>query len=180
MINTYSRGLNIVMLRITTMPQKAYLLRKVRCVADYQFGKGAGEKLFPENVIFRLSRRTGRVRYIYLNGELLATVKPTNGLLTMTIKGAERLVEAEASKNLLVVVQDDASPFIEKGRNVFAKHIVSASEEIRPAEEVIIVNSKGKILAVGKALLSGREMRFFKRGVAIQVRRGSAEKAKKC
>lgn len=161
------------------MPQKAYLLRKVRCVADYQFGKGAGEKLFPENVTFGLSRRTGRIRYIYLDGELLATLKPTSGLLTLTIRGAQRLIEAECSKNVLVVVQDDASPFIEKGRNVFARHVVSASEEIRPGEEAIIVNLKRKILAVGKAILSGQEMRFFKRGVAIQVRRGSAEKAKK-
>ncbi|MFQ6095130.1 MAG: PUA domain-containing protein [Candidatus Bathyarchaeia archaeon] len=161
------------------MLEKTYHLRKVRCVADYQFGRGAGEKLFPESATFGLSKRTGRVRYIYLDGELLATVRPSNGLLTLTVKGAERLVEAECSKDLLVVVQDNVSSFIEKGRNVFARHVVSASEEIRPGQEVIIVNSKSKVLAVGKAVLTGREMRFFKRGVAIRVRRGTAEKAKK-
>ncbi|MDH5439513.1 MAG: pseudouridine synthase [Candidatus Bathyarchaeota archaeon] len=156
--------------------EKAYLLRKVRCVADYQFGKGAGEKLFPSDIVFVLSRRTGRVRLIYLNDELLATVRPTDGLLTLTVEGAERLIAAECSKNLLVVVEDDVSPFIERGRSVFAKHVVFASEEIRPGEEVIVVNSKSKVLAVGRAKLSGREMKFFDRGVAVQVRRGRAEK----
>ena len=159
--------------------EKAYLLRKVRCVADYQFGKGAGEKLFPSDIVFVLSKRTGRVRLIYIEEELLATIRPTDGLLTLTVEGAERLIEAECSKNLLVVVQDDVSSFIEKGRNVFAKHVVSASEEIRPGEEVIAVNSKSKVLAVGRAKLSGREMKFFDRGVAVQVRRGRSEKAKK-
>ncbi len=42
------------------------------------------------------------------------------------------------------------------------------------------MNSKSKVLAVGKAILSGREMKFFERGVAVRVRRGRAEKAKKC
>ena len=160
------------------MHEKAYLLRKVRCVADYQFGKGAGEKLFPSDIVFSVSRRTGRVRLIYLNDELLATVRPTDGLLTLTIEGAERLIAAECSRNILVVVEDDVSPFIERGRNVFAKHVVFASEEIRPGEEVIAVNSESKVLAVGRAKLSGREMKFFDRGVAVQVRRGRRKKAK--
>jgi len=160
--------------------EKAYLLRKVRCVADYQFGKGAGEKLFPSDIVFVLSRRTGRVRLIYLDEELLATLRPTDGFLTLTVEGAERLIEVGCSKNLLVVVEDDVSPFIERGRSVFAKHVVFASEEIHPSEEVIVVNSESKVLAVGRAKLSGREMKFFERGVAVQVRRGRAEKAKKC
>lgn len=159
--------------------RRAFLIRKVRCVADYQFGKGAGEELFPDDVSLVLSRRTGRVRHVYLNQELLATLRPTDGLFSLTIKGAERLMEAGCSKNLLVKVQGDVSSFIEKGRNVFAKHVVSASEEIRPREEVIVVDPDDRILAVGKALLSGREMKFFTRGVAVQVRRGTAEKVKK-
>jgi len=159
---------------------KAYFIRKIRCVANYQFGNRAGEKMFPDDVSLVFSRRTGRVRYVYLNGELLATLRPSDGLFSLTVKGAERLMETECSRGMVVKVQGEISPFIEKGRNVFAKHVISASDEIRPGEEVIVVNPENKILAVGKALLSGCEMKFFKRGVAVQVRRGSAEKAKKC
>jgi len=161
------------------MFDKAYFIRKIRCVADYQFGKNVGEKLFPEGVSLIFSRRTGRVRYVYLNGRLLVTLRPSDGLFSLTIEGAERLMETGCSKNMLVKVQGEVSSFIEKGRNVFAKHIISASEEIRPGEEVIVVDPENHILAVGKALLSGREMESFKRGVAVQVRKGTAEKVKK-
>jgi len=39
--------------------------------------------------------------------------------------------------------------------------------------------SRNKVLAFGKPLSSGREMKFFKRGVAVQVQKVSTEKAKK-
>lgn len=160
------------------MPDTASFLRKIRCVADYQFGKGVGEKIFPDGVSLTFSRRTGRVRYVYLDGELLATLRPSDGFLSLTINGAERLMETGCSEKMLVKVQDEISPIIERGRNVFAKHVIYADEDIRPREEVIVVNSGNKILAVGKALLSGREMKFFKRGVAVRVRKGVSEKVK--
>jgi archaeosine-15-forming tRNA-guanine transglycosylase len=50
---------------------------KVKVVADYQFGKGVGAKLFPEEITIQLSPRTGRIRYINLDGERLATLRPT-------------------------------------------------------------------------------------------------------
>jgi archaeosine-15-forming tRNA-guanine transglycosylase len=46
---------------------------------------------------------------------------------------------------------------------------------VRAKDEVIIVNEAGKVLAVGRAFLCAEEIRVFKRGVAVKVRRGSAE-----
>jgi archaeosine-15-forming tRNA-guanine transglycosylase len=46
-------------------------------------------------------------------------------------------------------------------------------------EEIIILNGKQRVIAVGKAVLSGDEMKAFKRGVAVKVRRGNLEKVKK-
>ncbi|MEA1985242.1 MAG: pseudouridine synthase, partial [Euryarchaeota archaeon] len=43
------------------MEQNTRLLKMVRIMADNQFGKGCGEKLFPDDVTFKLSR-TKRVR----------------------------------------------------------------------------------------------------------------------
>jgi uncharacterized protein with predicted RNA binding PUA domain len=63
---------------------------KVRCIADFQFGKGVGDKLFPDNITIQLSPRTGRIRYINLDGERLATLRPTDGLLSLSIKAAEK------------------------------------------------------------------------------------------
>ena len=76
-------------------------------------------------------------------------------------------------------MQDEVASFIENGGDVFAKHVIDADEEIRPMEEVIILNSRNEVIAVGRALLSGIEMHEFTRGVAVKVRRGRSEKTKK-
>jgi len=43
---------------------------------------------------------------------------------------------------------------------------------------VIVTNKKDEVLAVGRALLTGREMVLFKRGVAVKTRRGVDETKK--
>jgi predicted RNA-binding protein len=38
-----------------------------------------------------------------------------------------------------------------------------------------VLDEGSKVLAVGRAVLSGEEMKAFKRGVAVKVRRGCLE-----
>jgi len=152
-------------------------LQKIRRIADYQFGRGVGSSLFPSEVRIVYSKRTGKVRHIYLGEELLATLRPTTGLFVLTIAGAKRMVHEVKPLRLWVRIQEDIEPFIAKGRNAFAKHVIDADSEIRPQEEIIVVNGKNEVLAVGRALLSGKEMKAFSRGVAVRVRRGVAEKS---
>jgi predicted RNA-binding protein (TIGR00451 family) len=146
-------------------------------VADYQFGKGVGAKLFPENVEITYSKRTGRIRYIYLDGKRLATMRPTDGLFSLSVAGAKRIAENTCHAKCIVVVRNDVSKFIAKGGDVFAAHVVRADDAIRSKGEVIVVDESGKVLAVGKAVLSGEEMRAFKSGVAVKVRRGYLEES---
>lgn len=147
-------------------------LRKVRSIADYQFGKDIGWKLFPENVEILYSKRTGRIRYVYLDGKRLATLRPTDGLFSLSIVGAKRIAENKAFAKCFVTVRDDVSEFIAQGGDVFAAHVVKMNNEIHPKDEVVVVNNEGEVLAVGRALLSGEEMKAFKKGVAVKVRRG--------
>lgn len=152
-------------------------LRRIRGVADYQFGRGVGIELFPENVEIAFSKRTGRIRYVYLDGKRLATLRPTNGFLSLSIKGAKRIVENVDSLNYLVRVKDDVAQFIAKGGDVFAKHVIEAKRAIRPRDEVIVVDENGEVLAVGRAVFSGEEMKAFKHGVAVKVRHGRMEES---
>jgi len=146
-------------------------------VADYQFGKGVGAKLFPENVEIVYSKRTGRIRYVYLDSKRLATLRPTDGLFSLSIAGAKRIVKNADSTKCFVTVRDDVAKFISKGGDVFAAHVVKADDDIRPKDEVIGVNENGEVLAVGRAVLSGEEMKAFKKGVAVKVRRGYMEES---
>jgi predicted RNA-binding protein (TIGR00451 family) len=61
------------------------------------------------------------------------------------------------------------------GRSLFAKHVLEADPEIRPQNEVIVVDEGGELVAVGRAVLSGEEMTLFKLGAAVKVRRGISE-----
>jgi predicted RNA-binding protein (TIGR00451 family) len=152
-------------------------LARIRSVADYQFGKSVGIQLFPENVEIVQSKRTGRIRYVYLGGKRLATLRATDGLFSLSIAGAKRIVENAVSASCLVTVQNDVSNFIAEGGNVFAKHVIRADSDIRPKDEVIVVDGNGDVLAVGRAVLSGEEMDVFAKGVAVKVRRGCMEES---
>ncbi len=152
-------------------------LQKIRSVADYQFGREAGTKLFPDTIRIVYSKNTGKIRHIHLGKKLLATLRPTTGLFVLTLAGAKRLVREVKPLRCWVKVHDDAEPFVTKGRSAFAKHVIDADAEIRPNEEVIVINTKNEVLAVGRALLSGKEMKEFSRGMAVRVRRGVAEKS---
>jgi 7-cyano-7-deazaguanine tRNA-ribosyltransferase len=152
-------------------------LQKIRSVADYQFGRGVGAKLFPDNVKIVYSKNTGKIRHIHLGKELLATLRPTTGLFILTIAGAKHLTREVNPLRHWVKVQDDVEPFVSKGRSAFAKHVTDADAEIRPNDEVTVINSRSKVLAVGRALLTGNEMKEFNRGIAVRVRHGVAEKS---
>lgn len=161
------------------MGEKLAALRKIRCIADYQFGKGVGEKLFPDEVEIIHSKRTGKIRHVFLDKKILATLRPTNGLFSLTITGARRMFEGAKAPRLWVKVAAEAEPFVRRGKSVFAKHVMDADKEIRPQEEVIVTNQDNKVIAVGRAWLTGKEMKAFKRGVAVRIRRGLAEEVKK-
>ena len=156
------------------LKDKQRTLETLRRIADYQLGKGAGDSLFTNNIKIVFSRTTGRIRHIYMRHRLLATLRPTDNMLSLTVDGAKRLTRRAGLERLWIKVSDDAAPFIAKGKSVFAKHVIDADKEILPQEEVIVLSKRGKILAVGKAVLTGREMKRFKRGLAVRVRRGVA------
>ena len=148
-------------------------LKRIRSTADYQFGKDIGVKLFPENVEILYSKATGRIRYVNLNRERLATLRPTDGLLSLSVTAAQRIVENAVPVQCFVTVRNDVSKFIADGGDVFAAHVTKADTTIHAKDEVIAVDETGKVLAVGRAMLSSAEMMVFKTGVAVKVRHGS-------
>jgi uncharacterized protein with predicted RNA binding PUA domain len=144
---------------------------RVQIIADFQFGKGAGEALFPEGCEVILSR-TGRVRQIMLRGKRLATVRAKDGRFTLGIDGALRLLSALRPPAYRVVASGDVAEFIRQGKNTFTKHVIAADPAIRAGDEVMVVDGEDQLLATGSAVLSGGEMLLFNYGVAVKVRQG--------
>ncbi|MCK8519341.1 PUA domain-containing protein [Methanoculleus sp. 7T] len=156
---------------MSTEYSKDSSLRRVQIIADFQFGAGSGEALFPDDCTFQFST-TGRVRQVRIGKERLATVRAQDGRLTLGIAGAERLAAVLAPPAYRVTVQEDVAPFIADGKNAMAKHVVAADERIRTGDEVLVVTGDDVLLATGAALLSGGEMLAFNYGVAVKVRQG--------
>jgi uncharacterized protein with predicted RNA binding PUA domain len=147
------------------------LLIKARVIADFQFGKGAGTILFPETVEFVLSR-TKRISQIKEAETRIATLRSIDGLFTLSIEGARRLHQFLPYPRLRVVMNEESSEFIRKGETAFCKHVLDVDPMIRAYDEVIVVDEKDKLLATGKAMLTGEEMKIFATGVAVKVRYG--------
>jgi uncharacterized protein with predicted RNA binding PUA domain len=148
-------------------------LKRIRSIADYQFGHGVGDKLFPDKITIEYSHSTGRIRYINLNGERIATLRPTDGLLSLSINAARSLVKNSPSAPCFVTVRQDISKFVMDGGDVFVAHVVKVDPEIHAKDEVIVLDEAGQVVAVGRAFLSSSEMTAFKTGVAVKVRHGS-------
>lgn len=148
------------------------MLKRARIIADFQFGRGAGEALFLDDTSYSLSK-TRRLRYLFQEKERIATVRAKDGLLTLSMLGAKRLHAHFPRPHLRVVACDDAAPFIAKGGNVFAKHVLDVDPEVRAADEVLVVDQVDQLLATGTAVLAPEEMLQIKRGLAVQVRKAA-------
>jgi len=147
-------------------------LRELRSLLAYQFGPGA-ERLLEGRVEVRLSPLTGRIREVYVDGELVGTIRASDGFFVPSIRGAERILALLESPRSRVIVRSDVAQFVAEGRSAFCKHVVAADPEIRPGDEVAVVDERGGLLAVGRAVISGCLMSSKKLGVAVKVRKGT-------
>jgi uncharacterized protein with predicted RNA binding PUA domain len=146
--------------------------RQLKIILDYQFGR-VSHALPAKNIKFLYSRKSGRIRHVYLDGQLFATLKP-NGAIALTIGGANTLLRSRVFRENCVVVEDDAVEFVKRGSSVFCKFVHAAGRRIHARSEVAVLDKSGRVIAVGKAVLPGSFMTQFNAGVAVKVREGSS------
>ncbi|OWT32533.1 tRNA-guanine(15) transglycosylase [Methanobrevibacter sp. 87.7] len=147
-------------------------IRKIKAIADYQFGEGAGEALFDGKVKFEKSKKTGKIRHVSVNGKMVANMRASDAFLILTKEGARRLHSATEYPNNRVVVNEDSEPFTRDGKSVFCQFVVECDENIRANDEVLLVNKDDDLLGIGKALLNPNEIKSFNKGQAIKTRKG--------
>ena len=147
-------------------------VKKVKAIADYQFGMGAGEALFKGNINIEKSKKTGKIRHIYDGKTLIVNMRASDSYLILSKEGAKRLHAAMPFPQNRVVVNDDSVPFALDGKSVFCKFVVDCDENIRSKDEVLIVDEDDKLLAYGKSLLGACEIEQFETGQAIKTRKG--------
>ena len=149
-------------------------LRKVKAICDYQFDPDITDILFSNKEEIRLerSKNTNKIRYIYLEDNLLLTLRPSNGFFTLSLFSAKKIIDNTTPPKLRAIVSTEISDFIKKGRNVFCKHVINIDENLRPMDEVIVVDQNDELLAIGRLKIPIDYVKTFKNGVAINVRKG--------
>jgi archaeosine synthase len=110
--------------KISETKRKAAMLK---AIADYQFGKGAGEILVPDNS--EIKGPFPRYQSFYEKTQL-ATLIPQYGTLAVTIEGAEMMIP----RNSYIVRIDD---FIPRG-SILAPGVLEADPAIREGDEVFV------------------------------------------
>ncbi len=133
----------------------------LRATADYQFGLGAGEALVPDGA--KLGGKLYRMVVCRVNKEQTCAFIGDSGSLSLTLEGGRRLVPLHR-----YWVRFEGRKL--EGGSVFAVGINEADSEIRPGDEVIVLNNQDEVIAVGRSEMSGREMCDFKKGQAVSVR----------
>lgn len=163
-------------------PRDRFSGAKLKMSIDYIFGRGNSKSLDLKMLGFEYSRRTGRLRYVLdkstknvlftfrQNGSIAPTIEGTNLLLLRA-----NLSKIKARPSWTITVVDGVSDLIVKGKTAFCKHVVHCSDSVRAGEDVAILNESGKILAVGRTVVSGPQMKQFKRGPAVKVREGASD-----
>ena len=149
-------------------------LRQAKAISDYQFGKDITNLLFKDIDSIRIERSpaTQKIRYIFLENNLILSLRPNNGFFTLSIHSARIIITNFGAPKLRVIVLNEISEFIKKGRNVFCKHLIDIDENLRPLDEVIVVNQDDELLAIGRLKLPITYVKSFSSGVAVNVRKG--------
>lgn len=140
---------------------------KLQHSLDALFGNGTS-KFLPKDVEMTFSRKTGRIRTVSHQEKLLCTLR-IDGSLAISTHFAQILLKNKKFKDNCVEINSDAAPFVEQGRSVFCKHVISCGKNVRISADTPVL-FKNKVIAVGRAILSSQMISDFDRGVAIKVR----------
>ncbi|KCZ72358.1 tRNA-guanine transglycosylase [Candidatus Methanoperedens nitroreducens] len=127
----------------------------MRTLADYQFGRGAGNMLVNGAAV-----KAPFPRFQLFTDKQLATLIPQYGTIALTLEGGLQLCDHPYYR---VKIGD----FIPHS-SILAPGVLDADPQIRPNDEVIVQGER--FFGVGRALMSGWEMKQCAKGMAVELR----------
>lgn len=141
---------------------------KIKYTLDALFGQGVS-KYLPKDVKITYSKNTGRIKHVlHQNDSLLCTLR-TDGGLAITPHFAQILMKSKKFKQNCLEIDDESKAYVQEGSSVFCKHVTWCGNNILIGGDVPVLHNN-KVIAVGKAVLSTRMIKSFKKGVAVKIR----------
>ena len=145
---------------------------RVRCILDYQFGKGTGKIFTDGETELVISRKTRRLRNLLLDGEHVASLSHRRGMFILQKKGAELLHEHSEKPAYRIIVTSETAEFNRKGKSVFCKFIEHIDSKLKCLDECIVVTPNDELIAFGKLMIGPKEIELKQQGMAVRVRSG--------
>jgi len=132
--------------------------QNVKSVATYQFGRRTAEKLLEKTKI------SGRYPMLKIseNNKQIGMLIGEKGYISLTMDGARKIA---AVCDYKIEISDDFKP---KG-SILSPGIISANENIRKGDEVLIFRKKS-LIGVGAACMNGTDMIKLSFGEAVKIR----------
>jgi archaeosine-15-forming tRNA-guanine transglycosylase len=142
-------------------------LERIIAILAFQFSWRVAEEFerLSDRITVSLSGR-GRIKYVHLDGRHALTLRPTTGLFTISKVAGEVIRRAEPPPRFRVIISGERDI---KG-SVLAVDVVAFDPDIRPGDEVIIVDKNDNLVAVGRSRVSARLMESLEYGEVVRVR----------
>ncbi|MGC9104848.1 MAG: PUA domain-containing protein [Thermoprotei archaeon] len=148
-------------------------------IAEYQFfSRAVSDCLFPspENFLVQRSSTTGKIRNVLTKvGKLYLVLRAQDLLFSLNWESASVIKSCTKRPELRVIIPSEVRGFVMEGKNVFAKFVLDVDFRLRSGDEVLVVTEEDELVAIGRMRLSGEEVKQYKRGVAVNVRRGAKD-----
>lgn len=122
---------------------------------------------------FEFSKQTGRLRYIHKGKDPFLTIIPTTGWIVASFEAFEIIKKVSETPRYRVIVSDEAAQFASEGKSVFSHHIIQIDQNLRPNDEVMIVDQQDRIAALGKLNFPIQYIINQRNGVAVKNKKGN-------
>ena len=155
-------------------------VKLIRDTIGTQFGIPATEVLMHDNALVVLNNvpSLDLMDEIIVHGWALGNIRydiPSDRYVFIPNQYGLYLLRDCATSNI-VVVDDGAIPFIERGANCLVPGIRKVTGDFRMDDEVLVTDEHGRIIMSGTAQMDSRRMLAEKRGVGVKSRRRYKEK----
>jgi len=140
---------------------------KIRGILTYQFDSKVAEALLsPQEDLEVITTSKNRIRYVLKGGVRILTLRPSSGTFTLSLEAARILLRVSEPPRFRVIVRGDR----EIRGSVLARDVVNADPNIRPDDEVVVVNTEDELIGVGRAKVAGDLMKEVTYGEVVRLR----------
>ncbi|MCE4628347.1 MAG: hypothetical protein F7C34_04275 [Desulfurococcales archaeon] len=141
-------------------------LARIRAILEYQFDAEVASALLEGRILVETGGK-GSVRYVIVDGVRMLTLRPNDGLFSISVPAARRIVASSKPPRYRVIVRGER----EIRGSVLVADVIEMDPELRPGDEAVVVDRDDKIIAVGRVKLPRAILDGLARGEVVRVRR---------